>query len=305
MYHGVTPDIDGKPAIGDHKHVGESRFREHLRLLAELRRVLPLSTLIDILLEGRDCQGMVAITFDDGYLNNAECAAPALQEFSMSATFFLATGFVGLQRWAWTDLLEFVVSAAEEQEVPIRLDGTSNGSHRRASRVRVGPRRERGELLQRLKAEFKDLDWRLAEERVAELAEALGVGHSGPHGQYRFMTWDHARALVKAGFEVGAHTVNHAILSRVSISSAEQEILGSKEQIENEIGTCCPTFCYPNGKVEDFNEHVVDICRRHFHAALSAIVGTARAENRFQIHRIGAGHETSAERLAERILRGE
>lgn len=302
MYHGVAPNVAGRATGGDHKHVGETLFREQIRLLAERRRVVPLSTLVTELLEGRNCQGMVAITFDDGYLNNAECAAPVLRDFSLSATFFLATGFIGVRRWAWTDRVEYVVHAAEEQEAELSgLGATSNET----IRVRIGAGHERGELLRKLKASLKDLDWHEAEDRVSEVANALKVAPAEPHGQYRFMTWDHARALVNAGFEVGAHTVNHAILSRVPIASAEAEIVGSKERVAAEVGRCCPTFCYPNGKSDDFNEGVIAICRRNFDAALSAMVGVARATDRFQIRRIGVGHETSVERLAARILRGE
>ncbi len=299
MYHGVTPDIDGKAAVGDHKHVGESLFRDQVRMMAERRRVVPLSTLVAELLAGGDCRGMLAITFDDGYLNNAECAAPVLKEFSLSATFFLATGFISEQRWAWTDRIEYVIGAAAEQDTNFT---TTSGE---TIRLKVGTREERLELLRRLKAGLKDLDWRDAQDRVAAIAEVLKVDQVPPHGQYRFMTWDHARALVKSGFEVGAHTVNHAILSRVPLESAEAEIVGSRDRVRAEVGQCCATFCYPNGKTEDFNAGVMDICRRNFDAALSAMVGVARAADRFEIRRIGVGHETSVQRLAARILRGE
>ena len=304
MYHGVIADAGHTAGVGDHKHVGESLFRKQLELLAAHRRVVALSTLIEGLLGGGDCRGIVAITFDDGYLNNAECAARVLQEYSMSATFFLATGFIGVQRWAWTDRIEFVVATAEEQEASIRLSDRAEGTHGGISRVRLGPRHERGALLARLKAELKYLDWRLAEERVRELASILGVCDAAPHGQYRFMTWDHARALVKSGFEVGAHTVNHAILSRVPLSTAEEEILGSRDRIRVETGKCCPTFCYPNGRATDFTRGVMEICSRYFDAALSAIPGTARREDRFELRRLGVDQGTPVERLAARLLEG-
>lgn len=299
MYHGVLADEGGRPAVGDHKHTGESLFREHLRLLARRRRVVPLSTLVQTLLRKGDSRGMVAITFDDGYLNNAECAARVLREYSMSAAFFLATGFIGADRWAWTDRLEYVVESAPEQQATVRFDGEPGGS----ARVRITSAAERSALMNRVKAELKNLDWRLAEERVAELAATLGVHQAVPTGKYRFMSWDQARGLVKDGFEVGAHTVNHAILARVPLDSAEQEILGSQAHIRAETGTCCPTFCYPNGKAADFSPGVMDICRAHFDAALSAIRGAARVEDRYEIRRIGVGHETSTGWLAAGLLR--
>jgi peptidoglycan/xylan/chitin deacetylase (PgdA/CDA1 family) len=41
--------------------------------------------------------GTLSITFDDGYRDNAEVAAPLLRRFSLPATFFVVTGFIGTQ----------------------------------------------------------------------------------------------------------------------------------------------------------------------------------------------------------------
>jgi peptidoglycan/xylan/chitin deacetylase (PgdA/CDA1 family) len=279
MYHGVAANDSGRLAVDNDKHVDENLFREHLQLLAVHRRVVPLSTLIDGLLSRADCRGMVALSFDDGYLNNAQCAAPILREHSMSATFFLASGFIGANRWAWTDRLEYVMA-------------TSPG---------LGETRQ--ELLL-TKAKLKRLDWKLAEERVAQIGAQCGVPDTAPHGRYRFMNWDDARALVKEGFEVGAHTVNHAILSRVPLAEAAEEILESQAKVKAETGACSRTFCYPNGKRTDYTNEVMDICRQHFDAALSAEAGAARVEDRFEIRRIGVDGGTSVHRLAARILQG-
>jgi peptidoglycan/xylan/chitin deacetylase (PgdA/CDA1 family) len=295
MYHGVN---GGRDASGDHKHVGETRFREHLALLKAYRRVVPLTELVNTLLKGGDCSGMVAITFDDGYLNNAEAAAPVLKEFGMSATFFLATGFIGVSRWAWTDRVEYITATAREQETPLPL-GAANGAP-----FAIRSAADRTELTRRIKAHCKTLHWKDAEVEVAKIGEALGVPASDPSGQYRFMSWDQARQLAKDGFEVGAHTVNHAILSRVPLDVAREEILGSSSRIRDELGSCCPTFCYPNGKSTDFNADVMDVCRGNFDAALSAISGVARASDRFEIRRIGLDHDTTPERLAARLLQG-
>jgi peptidoglycan/xylan/chitin deacetylase (PgdA/CDA1 family) len=300
MYHGVNGNVGGRPADGDHKHVGENRFREHLTLLAARRRVVPLSDLVGKLLKGDNCAGMVAITFDDGYLNNAEAAAPVLKEFGMSATFFLATGFIGAGRWAWSDRVEYITANAREQQAQIRL-GDGEGT---LTSIAIGGPADRKELTRRIKLRLKTLHWQDAEREIGQIGEALQVPPVKPDGQYRFMSWDHARQLAKDGFEVGAHTINHAILSRVPIDVAREEILGSQARIRDEVGTCCPTFCYPNGKASDFNAGVVDICRSSFDAALSAISGAARARDRFEIRRIGPEHDTTPERLAARILQG-
>ena len=118
------------------------------------------------------------------------------------------------------------------------------------------------------------------------------------------MGWDDARALLSAGFEVGAHTVNHAILSRVPLETATEEILESAARVKAETGSCSRTFCYPNGKHADYTPGVMEVCRQRFDAALAAEPGAARLEERFEIRRIGVDGGTSLRRLAARLLQG-
>lgn len=103
MYHGVSNEARQGLLDKDGKHIDLELFRRHLALLSRKRNVVPLSELTAGLADGQDASGMVAITFDDGYLDNYDCAAPVLDDFKLCATFFLATNFIGAQRWAWTD----------------------------------------------------------------------------------------------------------------------------------------------------------------------------------------------------------
>ena len=48
-------------------------------------------------------------------------------------------------------------------------------------------------------------------------------------------------------FEIGAHTMTHPELTKVSIAEAKKEIKDSKEYLENLLGTEVPMFCYPRG----------------------------------------------------------
>jgi peptidoglycan/xylan/chitin deacetylase (PgdA/CDA1 family) len=60
-------------------------------------RVLPLSKQVAECRAGSDLGGTLSITFDDGYLNNFEEAAPILKRAGLPATFFVTTGFIGSQ----------------------------------------------------------------------------------------------------------------------------------------------------------------------------------------------------------------
>ena len=49
-------------------------------------------------------------------------------------------------------------------------------------------------------------------------------------------------------FEIGAHTLNHVVLTEVSVETAENQIRGSKKQLEELTGRSCDSFCFPKGR---------------------------------------------------------
>jgi len=56
--------------------------------------------------------------------------------------------------------------------------------------------------------------------------------------------------------EIGAHTLNHPVLTEISQNEAENEIFGSKKYLENLLGITVPMFCYPKGV---YNENIKKI----------------------------------------------
>jgi len=89
MYHSI-----GTPAFGDEKglfSLSPERFRQHMGLLAGLKHGQLVSFDADAL-SGTGYR--LAITFDDGYLNNLEVAAPILVELGLPFTVFVTSEFV-------------------------------------------------------------------------------------------------------------------------------------------------------------------------------------------------------------------
>jgi peptidoglycan/xylan/chitin deacetylase (PgdA/CDA1 family) len=85
--------------------VSPANFREQMRVLAEMAEPVPLDRLTETLRSGRSAKPVVAVTFDDGYLDNLTAAKPVLDEFDIPATVFIATGLTGTTRPLWWDRL--------------------------------------------------------------------------------------------------------------------------------------------------------------------------------------------------------
>lgn len=110
MYHRIcdlTPSEARSPLMRD-LTVPPAAFDEQVRYLAENHfAILSVTDLETALLGQRPLpERAVAITMDDGYADNFECALPILRRYSASATIFLVTAAVGsANHLTWNQVL--------------------------------------------------------------------------------------------------------------------------------------------------------------------------------------------------------
>jgi hypothetical protein len=78
-------------------------FERYCRFFRRHFRVVPLRDIVDKLARGVSLRGELAITFDDGYLDNFENAAPVLEKLSLPATFFVVSQWIGSDVVPWWD----------------------------------------------------------------------------------------------------------------------------------------------------------------------------------------------------------
>ena len=83
-----APDHDGLTC-------GAAKFEAFCKFFKRYFAVIPLAEQIAGCRQGRNMGGTLSITFDDGYHDNYEVAAPVLRKLGLPATFFITTGFIG------------------------------------------------------------------------------------------------------------------------------------------------------------------------------------------------------------------
>lgn len=78
------------------------------------------------------------------------------------------------------------------------------------------------------------------------------------------VTWSDLEKIHEAGFDVGSHTRSHARLLRVQNSAAaiEDEVFGSKADLESHLGVECRYISWPYGRRQDLDDGVVEIVQR-------------------------------------------
>jgi peptidoglycan/xylan/chitin deacetylase (PgdA/CDA1 family) len=79
-------------------------------------------------------------------------------------------------------------------------------------------------------------------------------------GESGFLNWDQVRAMSKNNISFGGHTKTHLYLGLLNNDKVLiEEIAGSKEAIEHELGVPVNYFCYPVG---GFNQRVKEIVKQ-------------------------------------------
>jgi len=244
-YHRVNDD--GDPFFSA---LPTAVFERQMRHVARNYRVLPLEDLVERLQRGGLPRNTLAITFDDGYRDNLTHAAPILSRLGLPATIFLATGFIGTAEVPWFDRLAHGLKKSTMDVVR-----TPWGDELALSGL---PARMRA--MERTLEHFKRVPDEERHRGLDELLTALGVTDQRIFKNL-MLSWDDVHAVRGLGFSIGAHTVNHPILSRVTPQRAWTEILGSRTMIESACGAAPRAFAYPNGGTEDYTETVKRLVR--------------------------------------------
>jgi hypothetical protein len=77
------------------------------------------------------------------------------------------------------------------------------------------------------------------------------------------LSWNEIREMISLGFEIGSHTRTHARFSAISRNRLlmEDEILGSKKELEANIGRECKFISWPYGKLLDADNKSLEMVK--------------------------------------------
>jgi peptidoglycan/xylan/chitin deacetylase (PgdA/CDA1 family) len=288
IFHRVLPQPD--PVFPG--EVDAVQFDSMMGWVKSWFNVLPLDEAVRRLKTSTLPARAAAITFDDGYEDNYSVALPILQRHGLTATFFIATGFLDGGRM-WNDTVIESVRGGPSTELDLSSIGL--GSHPTAT-----PAKKR-EAIAAIIRQLKYLPMQERLERTEKLAACAGVRPPND----LMMTSDQVRAMRRAGMQIGAHTVSHPILARLDAQEAKREILGSKIFLEDLLEERVGLFAYPNGKpgVDYLPEHALMARDLGFDAAVSTAWGAAKAgADPFQVPRF-TPWDRSQLRFGIRLLR--
>ena len=179
-----------------------------------------------------------ALTFDDGYRDTRDFAAPILEKHAAPATVFFATGFLDRSARLWW--LELEESLRRLDAATVMIDGR--------------PLRLEARTPAQKTAAFERIYWALRTRpedellvAVGDLASRAGVA-SAAIADGLFMDWNEAAAFVDHPLiAAGAHSRAHRMLAKWPAAEAQAEMTGSKAALEGRFGRPVDAFAYPVG----------------------------------------------------------
>lgn len=243
------------------------------QLLGELKRCRFSLVSLDDMLEGlaRGRRGMIAVTIDDGWLDNLTDALPVFERHAAPFTAYVAPGLITGAVAPWWEVVEEFCVQAEIGRIVAAC---------RAAGGTATPEQSRRALARTLACGIASV---AEEDQQAFLREAGALDETSPR---KFMTWDELRRLAAHPLAtIGAHTVHHYNLKRLPAEKALAEMTGSSAMIEAETGRRPQHFAYPYGFAEAVGPREIELARQAgFRSAVTTRHGVLHADHARHLH---------------------
>ncbi len=259
LYHRVAdPGADPQRLA-----VHPDRFVRHLDVIRRTADVLSLAEVQAAREEGRLPRRGIAVTFDDGYADNAATAAPLLRQAGVPATFFVTSSSVNGAREFWWDELEQWLLCPGVLPATLRLSvggstwtaalgasATWSGQdaiEHRGWTVDDPDPTPRHTAYRRLCTALKPLSGPQRHRALDGLAAQAGRAPFVRDTHRTLTTLQLATLATGHGLTVGSHTVTHPSLGALRIAEQRQELQDSRTALAALTGQAVTHLAYPFG----------------------------------------------------------
>ena len=278
MYHGVTGSND---EINCWWQISKIKFEEQIKYIHETYNVISLDEALDIIHDPKkDFYNNIVITFDDGYKNVKTNAYPILEKYQLPFTIYVTTGPIEKEQMIWSDEIYDAILSNNIDFIDLTYIGIHK-SKKQFDSDRIKYAEEALEFLKNMTKEEKD-------DILAKFRTKVAHCLYTDTNQFRLLTKaDVIELSSKSIVTIGAHTINHELLTNIPLSKARDEIVGSKQILENWIDLPVIHFAYPNGNFSYDIKQELD--GMGFNSAVITGCDMVQTQDTFQLNRFGIG----------------
>lgn len=253
-YHRVVDPSDVPYHLQPGMYVTPQTFRMQMRQLAKNWNVVPLKELTQSIIGGALVpKRTVAVTFDDGWIDNFTVALPILKETKVPASIFIATGYIGTGDLFWTDKIQIAAGqltrSSQLPQARTSILGQLSGEPLLAGIAQL--------LLENTGISLSDrIELAITKIKELQLGQRVQLVDTVWRGARefvdiriprQFMSWDEVRALAAAGIEIGSHTHKHFNSTLLSSDQFRDELRNSYTELRRNQLKPLDIFCFPGG----------------------------------------------------------
>ena len=228
------------------------------------------------------------ITFDDGFSDNYSNAFRILNSVDIPATFYISTSYMNSKKTFWFNEVVHSIKTAEN------LSFTLNGDRYNFHLTQENRKKSIDIVLNQL----KKISNAERIEAIESLYRDLEFNADNIPASERPMTWKNISEMASNNMEIGSHSMSHPILSKLTDTEMEYEIVNSKQTIESVTGKKCRSIAYPVGGHDTFTDKVQQASKlAGYEFGLSYISGNNQVEklNTYSLNRLHIERYTNHE----------
>ncbi|TJV06552.1 MAG: polysaccharide deacetylase [Mesorhizobium sp.] len=273
MLHRVTATPEKPHSVNRHLNISPSFLDA---MIADMKAggyaFVSMDEAIERIKAGGKGGRFATITADDAYRDNLTEALPVLEKHGAPITIYVAPGLIDGTADLWWDVVEDIVHASDSLTLT-----TSNGPVLIACKTPARKHQAIARLHTYFTTEVREEDLRTV---LRELASANGIDVDASRRR-TLMNWDEIRTIAAHPLvTIGAHTINHSNLKRLSETGARREIGAVKDMLRAELGAEPRHFAYPYGYAGAVGCREVGFARDAGYAsAVTTRHGVLRAEH--------------------------
>jgi len=234
MYHGIDKSED---MSFNRRFFSINNFKKHLKYYKKNYNVITLSDYFEDL-NLRTDKVNIAITFDDGYMNNLKYALPLLEKYSLHSTFFITGLNNNNQNILWADLVEICAHYMTANEITF--------DNQKFKKNSTGKFSELMEYIKLNPIADKPLFVELRDE-LTRLSK-IDLNKTDLLDYWELLSPDSIKLIGKSKYvKVGSHGFYHNNLGNIEINQACDEITKSKAYLESLTQYEINSIGYPDG----------------------------------------------------------
>lgn len=189
------------------------------------------------------------ITLDDGYKDNFEYAFPIFQKLNVPFAIYVTTSFPENEAILWWYELEDLILRNEK----IKLGDDSS--------YVCATIEDKNEVFLKIREKIISKKNEDLENVLSRLFGAYNINWKSKVKDLA-LTWEEIKVISQSKLAtIGAHTKNHFVLSGLSEKKLIEEILESRQALEEHIEKKVEHFCYPFGGKSEASTREFDVVK--------------------------------------------